>query len=276
MKVNVRVANRVITEVVEKEIEKTKFGVGIDNFIGDVDADGNYVAPSEPFEINLAGVKSVPTASFDFFLSGKRNYVFHADEVESIASYAFQNAFQIDFIQKTDDISITFNGVETINAYAAFMEACKQFNSTSPNSGKYSVVFSNLKKIEGDYAFQYFMQSETMEKFNQVFPLLEEIRGNYVFDSAFTKKDKGVYNFTNIKIINGYTSTYGSTFGSFYQKNTVWNFPSATEFTGYIWNGNASYPGEIHFAASNQAAIEACNGYANKWGFAGATIYFDL
>lgn len=56
-------------------------------------------------------------------------------------------------------------------------------------------------------------------------------------------------------------------------------FPAVTNITGKFLFGAATYSNriqEIHFAASNQAAIEATAGYDTKWGATNATIYFDL
>ena len=37
----------------------TKFGVSIDNILGDVDADGSYKSPAGDFVLDLTGVKSI-------------------------------------------------------------------------------------------------------------------------------------------------------------------------------------------------------------------------
>lgn len=56
-------------------------------------------------------------------------------------------------------------------------------------------------------------------------------------------------------------------------------FPKVSNITNKFIFGAATYSNrvqEIHFAAENQAAIEATAGYATKWGATNATIYFDL
>lgn len=57
------------------------------------------------------------------------------------------------------------------------------------------------------------------------------------------------------------TSVQTNSFGSSSSNNAFYNCTAMTE---------------IHFRADMQAAIEATNGYANKWGATNATIYFDL
>ena len=56
----------------------------------------------------------------------------------------------------------------------------------------------------------------------------------------------------------------------------VLNLPKCNNITSSSALSNASCSSQIHFAAANQATIEACDGYSNKFGASSATIYFDL
>ena len=249
-------------------VEKTKFGVGIDNFLGDVDADGNYIIPSTALDCNLDGVKTIPSMAFAYKFCRIEDVVLEANDVIEVGSFAFLQAFSSPQALRIN-ILMSFDSLETINAPYVFSKML----DNRPNSTKIDILFKKLKIVNGDNVFSSFAPTANID-IGSVFPELEEISGNYVFEKCFNFT--GTQNLQKVKKITGTKATYNTTFGSFYVKDTVWNFPSATEFTGYIWNVSASYPGEIHFAAANQAAIEACDGYANKWGFAGATIYFDL
>lgn len=261
-----------VGRVVEKKVAKEKFGVTVDSFLGDVDADGNYVLPSEPVEINLAGIKSVPNNGFVYRFSGIRNLVVNANDVVSVGSEGFKYAFTTPNTLNSDSLYVSFDSLEFIDSPSVFEYACQNRSSFY---NKTSVSFKKLKKIAANNAFQYF-GNQIDQDFDVIFPSLEEISGNSVFNSAFRMVKDDVVTFSKIKKITGGNATYTSTFGGFYVQNTIWNFPSATEFTGYVWNVGSSYAGEIHFAAANQAAIEACEGYSYKWGFQNATIYFDL
>lgn len=248
-------------------IEKTKFGATIDAFLGDVDADGNYVRPTGTFELNLSGVKSVPS-------NGLANVCYYSplltkvigNEIVTVNdksfSYAFYGCSSLE--------SAEFNSIETIeDAPRAFESAFFVIPSTA------IIRFLKLKKVASVAAFANAFKSSGITDFDKVFPVLEEISEKQAFQDYTTYKSGEIYTFSKVKKITG-ADQYGATFGGIYVQNTIWHFPSATEFTGYIWNVNASYTGEIHFAAANQAAIEACEGYDYKWGFTGATIYFDL
>ena len=258
------------------EVPKTKFGASIDNLLGTVDADGNYIPLSEPFEVNLAGVKRTT-------YNGYFPYKFYKSSIKKlIANDLVSIGGSSDFVGVCEYSmqleEAHFDNLEEINANHTFSNAFRYCYNAK------KITFSKLKKVTGSSvfkdAFSGIGNSGPVLNIEEIFPALEEI-SNDVF-SGFITYSYYVYQgkpiiFPAVKKITGGSSYYtGNTFYSFYTNNTVWHFPSATEFSGYIWNNSASYPGEIHFAAANQAAIEACDGYADKWGFAGATIYFDL
>lgn len=266
-----------VGRIVEKKVAKKKFGATVDTFLGDVDADGNYVAPSETFEVNLAGVKSVDIYNnfpYKFYKSKIKKLI--ANDLVDIGG---SSSFAALCASSPTLEEAHFDGVEEISSGGhAFFQAFKScFNLKN-------ITFAKLKKVSSIYVFNEVFASigpEDVLSIENVFPVLEEISGSGAFEGFITHSYYVTSGtpviFPAVKKITGASSQYsGATFGSFYTKLPVWHFPSATEFTGYIWNAGASYTGEIHFAAANRAAIEACDGYANKWGFAGATIYFDL
>jgi hypothetical protein len=261
-----------LCKIVEKEIAKEKFGATVDSFLGDVDADGNYVASSEPVEINLAGLKSVPDYGFSYKFYGIRKLAVNANDVVSVGREGFRYAFATPNTSEADSLSVSFDNLEVVDSQNAFEYAC---HSRASLFNKTIISFKKLKKIAASNAFQYF-GNQIDPDFDEIFPSLEEISGNNVFGGAFRIAVNSVITLSKVKKITGSTSQYSSTIGGIYYQNTVWNFPSATEFTGYIWNISSSYAGEIHFAAANREAIEACEGYDYKWGFAGASLFFDL
>lgn len=256
-----------VGRIVEKKVAKEKFGATVDNFLGDVDADGNYVEPAAIEEINLVGVKSIGIEGLRTALAGKKIKRFLANNVEYLGASAMYGCFDSSTIEQA-----SFDGIEEINKDSVF---AKVFNNCYYL--RY-LSFKKLKKQNGPYAFQYALTgaSALTMTYDEIFPSLEEASGARALDTGRSYKANDVITFSKIKKITGGSATYNNTFGSISAKDTVWNFPSATEFTGYIWNVSASYAGEIHFAAANQAAIEACEGYDYKWGFAGATIFWDL
>jgi hypothetical protein len=258
-----------VGRIVEKKVAKEKYGATVDNFLGDVDANGNYVysESSTHASINLNGVKSVPDKAFYYkFNSNKNVNSFIANDLVSVGEESFAYCFANSNISE-----VHIDNIEEITEIKAFDGFCNYANKLQ------NVTFLKLKRISANQVFQNAFSSTESLVFDNTFPELEEISGQTVFSGWKKLNDNEVFTLSKVKkITNTATSKYSSTFGTAYRKGLVWNLPSATELTGYIWNINASDAGEIHFAAANQAAIEACDGYANKWGFAGATIYFDL
>lgn len=252
-------------------VEKTKFGASIDSFLGDVDANGVYQKPSE-FVLNLAGVKKTT-------YSGTFQYAFaNTNCTKAIANdliHASNNSFQYAFYNCGKLEEALFESLEEIvNGFFEFHHTFSNCNNLK------SLKFSKLRTVSGGSVFQGSVDITKTFNVEEIFPVLEEISGSQVFDSFlyypnYASARKPII-FPSVKKITGHTSQYSSTFGTSYNSGLIWHFPSATQFTGYIWNISSSYTGEIHFAAANREAIEACDGYANKWGFVGATIYFDL
>lgn len=244
----------------------TKFGVSIDNLLGDVDKNGKYVRPSNEFVLDLTGIRTVGSYGFyhkfEYVGAGKITKII-ANDLEIAGAYSFHSAF----IGQSGIKEASF-GITEISENYAFYSAF--------DAAKKTAVFSNLKKVSGQSAFQnVFANTTDNVDVDTIFPALEEISGTQSFSTFVAYRYISTYRFSSVKKITGATSAYTSTFGSVYS-NTRWDFPNATEFTDYIWNVSSSYAGEIHFAAANQAAIEACAGYDKKWGFSAATIYFDL
>lgn len=261
----------------------TIFGVTIENMLGTVDAEGTLSSANEPFEVNLAGVKKIlPYGSLQNRFSYLPVKKLVANDLVYVTAGCLEGVCSQATVSDTMVLEEAhFDSLEEVTVVNVFSKAfsnCKNLKN---------ITFAKLKKVVANFVFYYAFENignggnSVPLSIEDVFPVLEEISGENVFGSfihygAYSQYPKPIV-FPAVKKIKGAGGMYaGPTFGSFYNNNTNWHFPNATEITGYIWNINSSYVGEIHFAAANQAAIEACNGYANKWGFPGATIYFDL
>ena len=261
-----------LCKIVEKEIAKEKFGCSVESFLGDVDANGVYKKSTTPLYVNLAGVTGIYMGSFMYRFSGTTEFNFIADDVTTVSRQGMAYAFYYTSGSNTPK-KISFANLEVVDEYCAF-EQCLYANG---NEGNLTLNFPKLKKISGERAFSKFAISYA-GNVDDMFPALEEISGSNSMDGfcSYQNRNGLPLTFSKLKKATG-SATYqpAAPFGSKQTKGNVWNFPSAVEFTGYLWT-SGSDTGEIHFAAANQAAIEACDGYANKWGFQNATIYFDL
>ena len=247
-----------------EEVPKKKFGVSIDNLLGDVDKNGTYVIPTEKFTVDITGIKKVGYDAFRYFFAYNKGIQrFIADSVVEVAGNAFKEAFANSTI-----VSASFGGIERITAPEVFYKA---FSTNSLEN----VIFSKLKTIDGSNVFNEAFGGSKIKDLDLVFPVLEEVSGNSALSRCYGFGGK-ITTLSFIKKIVGSGSSFLPTFGTMYAQNIIFLLPRATELSRYIWDISANYLGEVHFAAANQAAIEACEGYSYKWGFAGATIYFDL
>ena len=242
----------------------TKYGVSIDNLLGNVDADGNYVNPTEPFELNLSGVKSMPSYGMCYFAAGGNINALRvpirsliANDLVSVTSQSF-NSFAPD---NRNFERVEMNNLEVASGPGVFQNAFKYADVAS---------FQKLRKASGNYIFGAAF-SESRLDLSQVFPALEEISGSsamtYIVYSG--SSDRASITLPKLKSVIGnsgqYSATFSNVYGDFY-------FPECDHIENYIFTTNRDCV--LHLAAANQAAIEACVGYSYKFG--ALEIYFDL
>lgn len=280
-----------IDVAVENNIEKVivdrrKFGVSINNLLGDVDENGTYNfgrlggASVDKFVFDGSGIKKVGWAAFNYAFTnnaGISEALF--PDLEEIDTYGFQHAFE-----QTAITRITFGKVKVINANRALY-----YMAAALSNAQTRLLELPIKNVE-------------------------ELSGHSVaecaFRGGFDGKATGLY---NLRIINGYRACYEMLRYSdflediqldsletisgdlacqqmfrdcmqlkkayFYSLTSV--TPANALDTGkdfesgiFAWCDNLK---EIHFRADAKATIEALDGYAtSKFGAYYATIYFDL
>lgn len=261
-----------ITEIGET-IKETRFNVNLDAFLPTVDENGETSSrdeyKEERYDIILSGVKRVNTKAFYSAFRDRPIKRIIADDVEYVGYEGFTYACMwTSATASTPSIHVEFNKIEEVSGSSAF----KSFFGSRPNA---SAVFPKLKKISGYRAFQEFQTASNTPIYPDVlFPSLEEVTGKLALDHLMGYSHPKGLAFSKLKKINGpamsenYQAVFYSDYGDYY-------FPSAVEFTGRLWY-ITSYLGNIHFAIKNREAIEACDNYADKWGYPNATIHFDL
>ena len=258
----------------------TKFGVSLDNLLGNVDGNGVYQLSDAPFTFDATSIKKLPEMSGDLFtykfyklpLTGTvdlSNYTH--DAFNSGTAQFFTQAFSYTRVQKL----ITpreRDGVYAMQFYQSFQhcDALKEIVFSNPiiSSSAFgftetfqrcdfsgaSINFDIITSIgkHGFYgAFKYCKLPEEIR-----FTNLTEITDNFAFREAFSQT-------TGCKryFFPSLTSVISDAFGS------------STRLTWY----NATDVEEIHFRADMQATIEAVTGYSSKFGAPSTcTIFFDL
>lgn len=266
----------------------TKYGISIDDLLGEVDANGQLALP--------AG------GDVDLVVSG----------FTSVGAYVLYNKFARCGALK----SVVFPDLQ----HADGTSCCdRAFNACIQLQG---VSFPKLATANGQTVFSYCFQGDTKLK-TASFPLLEEATQSNAFQYVFggcTLLEN--IDFSSLRVVGNPSATTSTSYRQFYyafqncNKITEITFPALEE----VWcNGSAANTGtfsynnkvtkfyfpklhtisktakysntagannifysctaltEIHFGAENQAAIEATTGYATKWGApSGCSILFDL
>lgn len=241
----------------------TKFGVSVDNLLGDVDENGVLQKPTELVTMDLTGVKSFAGAPFRYFApeNQKSVEILLAPDLESIDySYCFDNAFYYNSFIK----QVTL-GCKKITGGNVFNYAFRG----SPNV---VVDFPNLKVVSGQSVFYNAFRGIKETDVSKMFPVLEEISGDTAFQTFIDMPSDKIITFPSLIKITGATASYSATFYGL--SSPKFYLPKCTTLVSkYIFPTSTT---EIHFAAENQAAIEASENYATKWGATNASIIFDL
>lgn len=247
----------------------TKFGVSIDDLIGDVDERGYYSKPTAPVLLDLSGVKMASPHSFAYlFLNSlSKEIVLLANDLVYVGVSSFER------------LASTGNRIDKFVArFDSLVEITSQygFQSFGPADAKeYDVKFSSLEYIKGDSvfanAFDGLLTTIGAIDLDSVFPKLRHIGGNAALKSVVRSTSSSFVNITlsSVETIIGGTAYYSATFYGVY---TNLYLPKCTRVENYIFD--TSNKCTVHFAAANQAAIEACPGYDKMFGASG--IYFDL
>lgn len=223
--------------IVEKEVAKTKFGVTVDSFLGDVDANGSYVAPSEPVEVNLAGVKSIGSKGLYRRFTDMTNIVsFVAEDLETVGTNGLTNALY----NCTKLANINIRNIRSIG-YAGLQNAFYTVGIT----GHLDLDMLETVADKGlEDAFDYTnITSVGLKNLKTV--------GSEAMNNAFRNTKLITISFPSLTSVQTNSFREGM-------------FRYVTTMT------------EIHFRADMQATIEAMTGYSSKFGATNATIFFDL
>ena len=267
----------------------SKYGMGIDDFVGDVSNDTLQALSGGDVDLVISGFSKLEQYAFYYKFAGNLalKSVTFSDVTEIKNSYALQYAFnacaqlksvafpKLAIIQASSGMESTFFGCSSL--LTADFPLLETINTSSScqywfhNCTKLATInFPSLKTIGAStgksannrhlyYAFNGCNALTTIE-----FPELEAIYCNGTGASygsfAYNNKIQKLY-FPKLHTISK-ASNYNASNGDLGSKNTFYNCIALKE---------------IHFASANQTAIESSTGYEKKWGApSSCTIYFDL
>ena len=258
----------------------TKFGVSIDNLLGDVDENGVLQELTTEFVFDGTGIKEITQTAKGTF-------------ARRFAYLPWQE------VQFPDLISIGDGG----NLYKYCLGT---FSNNTDILKSHTVDMPNLEAINGQYAAEEMFQSSKIETIN--IPKLTTITGTSAARNMFS------YNYiTQVSLPNLTTISGSSAAISMFDNNNITSvdlpslatvsgsgacrtmfkgntglarvdFPSLASVEANCFgttSTNAIFAGctgllEIHFRADAQATIEALSAYGVKFGAKNCTIYFDL
>ena len=258
----------------------TKYGVSLDNLLGNVDANGVYQLSDAPFTFDATSIKKLPWLAQDLFmykffrsnLTGTvdfSNYT-HGDVTSSVSQY-FTQAFSYTGVQKLITPREKSNEAYKMSFYQSFQhcDALKE------------IVFSNPRISSDTFGFAEAFQYCDFSNASINFDIITSIGANGFYGAFKYCKLQQEIRFTNLtEITNKYAlrEAFSQTTGCkryfFPSLTSVTSdaFGSSTRLTWY----NATDVEEIHFRADMQATIEAVTGYSSKFGATNCTIFFDL
>lgn len=231
----------------------TKFGLSIDNILGNVDTDGVYSAPvasSDTIVLDLSSIKTVGYKGFRWaFVSLIGNYFLNLSNLEVVGDSGLERCASSG---GTNYVPVKVVGVN--------LKSLKRVESSGMSVAFYTQDISGMLDLN---ALEY-IGANGMQN---CFYACENITG-ILMDCLRQVDYSGLYGafIRCAKIPSAYfpslTIVVVGSFGSTSAASRI--FYNCTGMT------------EMHFRADMQATIEAMTGYSAKFGATNATIYFDL
>ena len=245
------------------------------------------------------GVYQMPSSSFTFSLPSTATdlgsyalyYAFYhctgltSVDLSSLTTISGSHAMDTTFISCTGLTSVDLSSLTSIQGTYVMS------NAFSECTGLTSVDLSNLTSIQGNNAMSYAFESctnLTTVKFDNLETIGSSTTADYgQLRGCFYDPDISSMTFPKLKEI--YCTISNANYGTFSDNCSIekFYFPKldTISYAGggsdvaskNIFSGCDSLA-ELHFAAANQAAIEASPGYSTAWGrgAGNVTIYFDL
>ena len=222
----------------------TQFGLTAEQMLGTLDGEGNLTMPTLP-SITFTGLKNISASAY--------SYRFYTRTFEPNATVSFPDLTTVDsaglnscFTSCASITSVDLSALTTVDS--AGLNSC--FTSCTSIT---SVDLSALTTVGSTGLYFCFGSCTSLTSVD--LSALTTV-GDIGLSSCFS----GCASLTNISFPS-LTDVQTNSFGT---ASYDYCFYDCTALT------------EIHFRADAQTAIEAMTGYADKWGAAGASIYWDL
>ena len=300
-----------IGEIQQGQVEKKKYGVGIDNLLGDVQ-DGKYYSPqTNTFKLDFSGISAIEGDSLyckfaytnvtdvdlrdleysenleNTFINCTRLSSVNLQNLKRIGGSLILHGFRYTFQNCISLSSISFPSLTAINDYGLH-------GSFKGMTQLTSMEFPALVYISGTNIFNTTYSSSDIVRVD--FSALERINGNTIFYSAFNNlKSNSSYKDQYLELhfqeLTSINMTSNSQYQAMFTVQSKLNpkfragckiyFYKLREinFTNMFTPGtNYQFVTEIHFPSDAEASIKASPGWATLWGLGAGSceVIFDL
>lgn len=260
----------------------TKFGVSIDNLLGDVDGNGFYGVRTELFTVDMTQVKTVTGFGYANLPNGDVGYCYNTfshkfyccgnlvgtidlsnlEETSSTSDISFEDAFAMTSV---DTVYLPKNPTHVVLEYS--------FSSSNQITDVYIQSTDLNSALQLRYTFQSCKALKNIHGLDKVVSMA-------LYNTFYETALEGELHFDSLTTMGASNGAFANT------KITKLYFPSLTTFSVSSPFGSSKYNSmiqgctdlvEMHFRADAQATVEALTGYSSKfWGPKTLTIYFDL
>lgn len=226
--------------------EKLKYGLSIDNFIGDINSSGKLLIPEQPQLLSFPNVKNLADYALYYKFANYNDITLvNFDSLTDIDGKmallgTFRSQDKIGSI-----ITLTFPELKNITGREA-LNGCFYGQSSLQ-----SITFSELKQIIGMYALSNTFAYTGLT--SATFPKLIDISGDHVLNSAFSYSNLSNLEFNSLK-----TTSFGTYTNQF--SNMLQGVTGCT----------------VHFPSNLQSVIGSWSDVVNGFGGTNTTVLFDL
>lgn len=217
---------KTISEVIEKEIQKEKYGATANTFLGDVDENGVLQQPTGAFDLKFTGVKKIDTDKMFYYAFYKKPSVVGVDfdTVEYIGNYSFYYAFS----ECPNITTVAFPKLTSVDSYGLYYT----FNKSGVTSASFpmletvgegglgyifreskltSITFPVLKTV-GKNALIYALSADNLTSAS--FPMLESVGYQGLMNALYAADITGTLSFPSLTTVDerGLNGAFGDNY----------------------------------------------------------------
>lgn len=260
----------------------TKFGVSIDNLLGDVDGNGFYRVRTELFTVDMTQVKTVTGFGYANLPNGDVGYCYNTFSHKFNYCGNLVGTIDLSNLEETsttDNISFEYafamTSVDTV--YLPKNPTYVMLEHSFSSSNQITDVYIQSTDLNSALQLRYTFQGcKALKNIHGLDKVVSMALYNTFYETAL----EGELHFDSLTTMGASNGAFANT------KITKLYFPSLTTFSVSSPFGSSKYTSmiqgctnlvEMHFRADAQATVEALTGYSSKfWGPSALTIYFDL